>query len=497
MQYFVGINKDREDVSESPLVSSSPVSTLPTELLIEVFAFLAATEALAPLRLGSVCRLWREIAENSPPVWQVILLDDQTRSVEASHKQAERWIRNSDPLPFNVSLNVESSELVLPLLSPFLSVRDRWQELTVTGYCEESFAFSKSFPSLESMNDLSICIYYESQSDTPTIFSQSSPFWPDRPVMSLYLQQLPRISSLAPLHFTSIIITEDSIAAHAQPSSILEFLYACPVLQHFSLTGWIHEDDHTLSSVVVSLPYLKFLILRSTCSCRIILSNIDCPKLSEIYLAHLNVEWDMPGEYNEEGDSDDEANDFSRSPGSDRATGMGLRKLISRCNPPIRVLEMDFADMRTKDFIYLFDRLHHLENFTIVASDMSDNVLNLLRPFVRRPSHVAKPSKRRFLDKVFRRTKAGSGGEDGGVSIIGNEQHMEVRLPQLRNLELYGCLRLSGDALVDVLKTRVNFTDRFAPNSTLQEVAILECEGFTYGHSQLLTRELGRRFRME
>ncbi|TFY73216.1 hypothetical protein EWM64_g10796, partial [Hericium alpestre] len=56
----------------------------------------------------------------------------------------------------------------------------------------------------------------------------------------------------------------------------------------------------------------------------------------------------------EEGDSDDEWPDFSQSPYSDHATGMGVRSLLRRSNPPLRVLEMDYADMRTKDFRWLF-----------------------------------------------------------------------------------------------------------------------------------------------
>ena len=78
------------------------------------------------------------------------------------------------------------------------------------------------------------------------------------------------------------------------------------------------------------------------------------------------------------GDSDDEANDFSRSPWTDHATGMGLRNLFRHGIPPLRELIMDYADLRTKDFKWLFERMPELELFYIVASDLSDNVVGAL-----------------------------------------------------------------------------------------------------------------------
>jgi hypothetical protein len=281
--------------------------------------------------------------------------------------------------------------------------------------------------------------------------------------MNIWATQLPSPTSLVPLRFTNITITEDSIVTHPDPSTILQFLTACPSLEELSFTGWIHDDDHTPYILpVVSLPNLKSLHLRSTCHARAILSNLDCPKLTVLYLTHLNVDYNFHGVYTEDGDSDDEANDFSQSPFTDRATGMGLRKLLTRCNPPIRVLEMDFSDMRTKDFKVVFDKLVLLEEFLIVASDMSDKVMNLLQPF----------------------TPEGS-------------DELQVRLPRLHSIELHNCHRLSGQVIADVLSSRIAFTDDNDSVSTLSEVAVIGCELCTAQHTQTLVENLGDRVRLE
>jgi len=214
-------------------------------------------------------------------------------------------------------------------------------------------------------------------------------------------------------------------------------------LESFFLSGYPHDGPVEGPLPLVHLPNLVTLHLKSTCFARAILCSLDTPRLENLYLSHLNVDFELHEQHYEKGDSEDEAHDYSQSPSSDRATGMGLRKLIKRCDPPIRILEMDFCDMRTKDFIWVFDRLPLLEDFYIVASDMSNKVINLLRPI----------------------TKDGIG--------------MRFRLPRLRKLRLQNCQRLSGAAIVDALTQRVQWMDETDPENTLMDVTIAGCDGFS------------------
>ncbi|KAG7088470.1 hypothetical protein E1B28_012459 [Marasmius oreades] len=345
---------------------------------------------------------------------------------------------------------------------------------------------------------------------------------------------------------TSLTLTEYSVTRHLNPYVLLSFLNTTPNLQKLTFVGWSHADRHPPASrlPVARLPMLNTLQLRSTCLARSILSCLYVPRLQYLELAHLNLDFELPlpgvediasglvEEVYEDGDSDDEANDFSQSPWSDRSTGMGLRALMKRSNPPLKVLYMDFTDMRTKDFVWLFPKLQELEEFVIVASDMSDTVMKLLEP-----CHEKAGPASSFMDSNNGRDNE-AGRADPQSSTIMTSRLM---LPRLKKLELYNCNRLSGGTMVDVLLKRVRYTDRLsritlpitppaspasssletsfivenayeslAPLSpavanvaqvyTLESLAIVGCDGFWHRHSQLLSNELGneeRNMRLE
>ncbi|KAK0439810.1 hypothetical protein EV421DRAFT_824801 [Armillaria borealis] len=442
----------------------SPIAHLPPELLIEVFAFCAVADTLSPLALGSVCRFWKEVVDFSPRIWQVITLDDRVGSIALAQRQASLWLARSAPLPFDITLRASSPDVLLPLLSPCLREIGRWYRFTLSGHRQESVSLTDL--DIKSMERLCIVIrsddgVFEDAELPRSTFQEHSPMWPGEAVMNIWMTGLPPSRSLSPLHFTTITIVDTSFQIHLTAPAILDFLGACPELRTLDFEAYIYSDERdSLPSPMVSLPRLSSLSLKSTSLTRAILSSINAPNLSELYLSYLNVDFDILIEGHDDGDSEDEANDFSRSPSSDHATGMGLRKLISRCNPPIRILEMDYSDMRTKDFLYVFDRLTTLEDFVIVASDMSDTVIRHLRPF-----------------------------------WANNGTEMRVRLPFLQRLVLLHCHRLTGDIVVDVMKSRVQCTDSLSSPATLSEVTVSECEGFTNHHAQLLRKELGNRFK--
>ncbi|KXN88237.1 hypothetical protein AN958_07696 [Leucoagaricus sp. SymC.cos] len=355
---------------------------------------------------------------------------------------------------------------MLPLISPLLPYIDRWRSFTLTGQREEEADMSELDLTTTTFQHLNVSIcdwdtdYLEEDEVKSTFVSSYPPF---AYMMNVWVSKLPSPEMIAPLCFTTVSITEGSFGAiSAHPRSVLDFLRACPDLQSFYFSGWPHDEDLTSEELpIVSLPHLHTLQLKSTCSARAYLSCLDTPLLQNLHLAHLNVDFKLQGEYNEPGDSDDEAGDYSQSPSSDQATGMGLRKLIHRCHPPLKVLEMDFSDMRTKDFHYIFDRLNDLEEFRIVASDMSDKVIRLLKPNFH---------------------------EDGS---------MQLRLPRLRNFRLYNCQRLSGSAIVNALSSRLTHTDDNPQCGTLSEVAIVGCDGFGSAHEVSLARILRGRLRYD
>jgi hypothetical protein len=342
--------------------------------------------------------------------------------------------------------------------------------------------------------------------------------------MTVVLSKLPSPLTLSPLRFVTLSIKESPLTLDLgiRPDELLRFLTICPELEVFSFTGSMLEPVVTLEDVrspppIVSLPRLRTLILNGTLATRIILSYLHTPTLRVLCLERLNVDSDFPvlnpylphpsrepidpsfvtpqsprAESQtsttelpsspisaedlhlpsrslafgfecalEDGDSDDELPDFSQSPHSDHATGMGLRSLLSRSSPPLSVLEMDYADMRTKDFAWVFSRARSLTDFRIVASDMADRVVRMLAP-------------------------------DANGTML---------LPRLRSLALVNCQRLTGTAIVEAVRERARATDGYTAEGRavdafpLEDVAVVHCANFTIDDGLELAEVLGERLR--
>ncbi|KAH9080681.1 hypothetical protein EDB83DRAFT_2340851 [Lactarius deliciosus] len=457
---------------------------LPTELLVDIFTWCVHSSALTVITLGRVCRHWKAITDHSPRLFQFILLDDHSLPFHLANRVANLYLARSSGLPFDVDINILSRDNLLPLLSPFLNHIDRWRSCTIGGAKEEAVCFGDFWdrgngePKLE---ELDVVILDPAEMDeimAHHIQVQVSEAEDSVPPSTFKPYTISLNSNLLPLRFVTLSVSESSLTLNVRPDDLLQFLTACPELELFSFTGSMSEpivtpEDIRCPPPIVSLPRLRSLVLHSTLATRILLSHLHTPALQELYLEHLNVDFEFPilnpyllppsrspthssptpgilpenpeigsdtvttpsptlTEISlpsptqlafgfecalEDGDSDDDFPDFSQSPSSDHATGMGVRSLLARSSPPLRVLEMDYADMRTKDFSWLFSRVESLTDFRIVASDMADRVV-----------------------------------------------HGTVLLPRLRSLELISCQRLSGRAIVEAVRRTID---------VLEDVAVL------------------------
>ncbi|KAI0035185.1 hypothetical protein K488DRAFT_43750 [Vararia minispora EC-137] len=470
---------------------------LPVELLLDIFFFCVHQDALATVVLSHVSAKWRAILAHTPRVHQLVVLDDAKHSPRIANALAHYSLQRSDPLPFDVHLTVMSRDSLLPFLSPFLGHLQRWRSFHIEGIKAEDVRFSDLWdneggaPSADQLDitmvDADVDMHdplageeIEPEDDetpalpTGTFRQNATPLTSNLLYMELMCAALPQPLHVTPLAFASLVVTEASPSLSLRPADLLRFLCACPALEFFQFTGIMNEPeigpaDLATPPPIVPLLHLRSLVLHSTLCTRILLSYIHAPNLRELYLEHLNVDWRFPlplepfEDYElEDGDSDDEFPDFSQSPYSDHATGMGVRSLLRRSAPPLRVLEMDYADMRTKDFRWLFQRVPSLEEFRIVASDMADRVVRLLAP---------------------------------------QGKHHDVVLPRMRSLELVNCHRLSGEAILEAVKGRVIVTDAAARTGAsepvpLQDVAIVGCNNFTPEHGAELAELLGDRLRL-
>ncbi|KAN0123282.1 hypothetical protein V8E52_002614 [Russula decolorans] len=516
---------------------------LPTELLVDVFTWCAHSDALSAITLSNVCWRWKAVTDNSPCLFQYIVLDDRSLSFHLANRIANFYLARSCGLPFDVDINVISRDNLLPLLSPFLNHLNRWRSCTIGGAREEAVRFGEFWdrgngePKLEEL-EIDVLDIAEVDAITENIQAQAAAVGDPPPpgtfkpytisltsnllYMTVIMSKLPSPLTLSPLRFVMLSIKESALTLSIRPDDLLRFLTVCPELEFFSFTGSLPELVITLEDTlhpppIVSLPRLRSLILHGTLATRIILSYLHTPALQELYLERLNVDSEFPvlnpylplpsrkatdpslvppqssstepqtntsehpSSLNptenlhppsrslafgfecalEDGDSDDGFSDFSQSPHSDHATGMGLRSLLSRSSPPLSVLEMDYADMRTKDFAWLFSRARSLTDFRIVASDMADRVVRMLAP------------------------------DENGTTL----------LPRLRSLELVNCQRLSGTAVVEAIRARARATDGYSTDgrtvdvSPLEDVAVVRCANFTINDGLELAEVLGERLR--
>ncbi|EKM51581.1 uncharacterized protein PHACADRAFT_261810 [Phanerochaete carnosa HHB-10118-sp] len=488
------------------------VVDLPVELLIQVFISLTETSGdypLAPLLLSQVCRFWRDVVLHLPHVWRCIFLHD-TRPVAVLQAQANLWAVRSLTHSLDIHVHLTHGDNLLPLLSPLLAHIRRWRRCKLTGKIEEDIDFG-SFSeegSLAVLDNLSVnirslfeteeALVASSTSRAPT-FDHGSPLHPGshtsrfhRVYMNAEVSRLPLTRYMSAVNLRSLVIRETSLEVVPDPVRLINFLSCFPELRVLHYYGFPHEPSppkDRSAALIAHLPRLHTVVLRSICAVRAVLSHIDAPELVELYLEHTNMEFELHHAAAftadpEDGDSEDENHDFSQSPWSDHATGMGLRSLIRRSKPPLEVLEMDYADMRTKDFMWCFDHLETLQEFRIVASDMSDKVIALFAPF--RPGLGCQSLNDLDVE------------EAPSASTADSTIPLHVRLPKLSALELRNCQRLSGDAVVDALGARVRFTDKVTDRNAyakLSDVAIVNCANFLPRHVMTLSPVLGTRLR--
>ncbi|KAF8478010.1 hypothetical protein DFH94DRAFT_753102 [Russula ochroleuca] len=512
---------------------------LPTELLVDIFTWCTHSDALTTITLSRVCRRWKTITDNSPSLFQFIVLDDRYLSFHLANRVANFYLAHSSGLPFDVDVNIGSRDSLLPLLSPFLNHLNRWRSCTIGGANEEAVRFGEFWdrgngePKLEEL-EIDVLDVVEMDAMTENMRAQAAAAGDALPpgtfkpytisltsnllYMTVMLSKLPSPLTLSPLRFVTLSIKESLLSI--PPDELLRFLTICSSeLEFLSFTGAMSDHVITLEDPqcpppIVSLPRLRSLVLHGTLATRILLSYLHTPALQELYLERLNVDFGFPvlnpflhlpsrkpidpssvpsqspGDESqtstsghppfptpaenphppscfdfecalEDGDSDDEFSDYSQSPHSDHATGMGLRSLLSRSSPPLSVLEMDYADMRTKDFVWLFSRARSLTDFKIVASDMADRVVRMLAP-------------------------------DADGTML---------LPRLRSLELVNCQRLSGTAIVEAVRERARATDGHITEGEavdgfpLEDVAVVRCANFTTADALELVEVLGERLR--
>ncbi|KAF8573566.1 hypothetical protein K439DRAFT_1642895 [Ramaria rubella] len=400
------------DTASTSRPCAPPIRVLPPELLAEIFEH-CTSDSYSAISLSHVSTLWRRTAVTTPRLWHSLSVALPTSSPRTTSAKVRTVLARSGAFPIHVILTLRSwSEDDIPTLALLIHLRNHsghWARLTLTAascsITRSLFAFFAERPDMRALTRVDLTAgpsFDDAEDDFPFVLPQENE--DPRSDMTAVLAglastQAPRLTELnlatsalpypfwptptplLHLHTLRIFDRNGHLGEIAAPS-LLHLLAKCPLLERLLFRGSSSFDPHAPPfGPPVSLPYLQELHLAQTFHQRIILAHLHTPALHTLRLAWLNRPEVLidesyapdPAEKNEE------PTEYSQSPYTDLLTGAGVRALVRASNPPLRVLDMDFADARSpRDFVWLFGRLPTLEEFKIVGSDMSDRVLDAL-----------------------------------------------------------------------------------------------------------------------
>ena len=126
----------------------TPIHRLPFETLVAIFSFYGSCYKDLPLELLWVCRLWRAVALDVPPIWSKVRLCTWT-NVEKVAFILARTVNS----PLHVAINTNADSFLSgPHKSPQYAALwhvatqgQRWRSLTITSFPPEEFIDSHEF----------------------------------------------------------------------------------------------------------------------------------------------------------------------------------------------------------------------------------------------------------------------------------------------------------------------------------------------------------------
>ena len=96
---------------------SSHTARIPSEILLEIFKMVCqpvdnghgAIQAVTPLFIGSICRLWRDITWSTPLLWSTIIMHVSRKSHVTQIQLLGDWLLNAKSAPLSIKL-IEEDE---------------------------------------------------------------------------------------------------------------------------------------------------------------------------------------------------------------------------------------------------------------------------------------------------------------------------------------------------------------------------------------------------
>ncbi|KAF9465794.1 hypothetical protein BDZ94DRAFT_1234403 [Collybia nuda] len=328
------------------------ITTIPTEILGEIFFHCTSSSPDAPLTLSAVCRTFHCAARASPHIWRRLRLSisEEADIDRGAARKAELWFGMAGACALDVSVEIpkaspildESDSLVhsrgaqAPLLSSVLHRRrERITSLALHAYTERqahSFLDSIYAPlSLSSKSasttDNAVALRRLTLFVTPDLLpieeQQVPAFIPLLSSLTYLKLTSPGIPSLTAANLSNLrtLAIVRPIRSHPLPlESIVDVLLASHVLVHFDLETRLDlplEPSPTLPSALspsdlyhtslITMPSLSHLSLRTNNN-PVLLSRLVVPALHTLHLNALD----------------------GKRPGRAEETATALRKMLAR-----------------------------------------------------------------------------------------------------------------------------------------------------------------------
>ena len=102
MAHLTGLLQQRQEARTHLNMAHSPiVSGMPAEVVSSIFEF-ACAEHCSPLKLGAICRTWRQVAWSNPRLWTTFEIYWGRSMSGASLEVAQKWLERSGRLPLRI-----------------------------------------------------------------------------------------------------------------------------------------------------------------------------------------------------------------------------------------------------------------------------------------------------------------------------------------------------------------------------------------------------------
>ncbi|KAJ6477527.1 hypothetical protein C8R45DRAFT_906418 [Mycena sanguinolenta] len=227
-----------------------PVLSLPPEITTEIFlrcippqSNLSESPSEAPLLLAQICRQWRQIALDTPHLWQSLLFRDGEASIEL----LRLWLARSGTLPLNLDLKCGNPPRVGALMEMSLLHSHRWRDVTF-GLPHASFSeLDLRHASLPLLDSISLRAVQWSSEDDSVVHTVTITHAPSLRHAHLFdLPSLRMVIPWAPLTTLTLL--------HNLPlTECMSLLQGCPNLINLTVStagpAAVHADPIILNSL--------------------------------------------------------------------------------------------------------------------------------------------------------------------------------------------------------------------------------------------------------